>query len=905
MMISLLIASVLQAASVTPSRPYEIVLAGRSHDLAKPIAALDSSDGWRVTADRGSATLTSSVERALFGKGVCRFTYRADTTNAVFRIEPEKPITVASNADTVTLWIYGNNINGRAGYASGRKIPQLRLFAEFALGSEIVRVDLWKVRHPEWFLMMGVAQPEARRLIATGARLTALVFEGGPSCQDEHLDLTSLCVFKDPQKPLEGFKRMQLPFPTSERGIVPAEGRETLEFRYPAQPAESWDDLAFRLPGGEWIPLAIGGGIYPASARKNAKVVFSRYGDSIIADIEIPDGTAEEVRFGGARLPKAFERIPIPYYTYCERNERENRPWLISTSLDGKPLFLLASMDWNRAAASEPLFATPNPTLAVSNGGAEYKRKTDGRRNAVRERFVWSVSRDPQKTLPEIPNPSSPYRAVVGSHARAVLFSASKGSHDRNLEYLRSWKRRGLDKIILTDHEVMWRDGWESFTFRSMAAPRKGGDEGQRRYSRAVIDELGYRYGPYNAYTSISPVNRWWSLDAIAREQDGNPVQGGFRSHAPKPCFSAKMNYIIPQEIQRKFGFNCAYCDVITCNAPWQREDYDARNPGGAMYAAAIRDFAEVLLMQRQVWQGPVCSEGGIHYLYAGIVDSNYAQDSQYGLSARPWLVDFDLLKIHPLETDCGAGLTDQFYCWWRTVNDTDPEATREWRQSRWLAATLAFGHSALISHSERSAIMRDYFAVLAIASRYSIAQATEIRYGAADGTLLDTAAAIATGDYRRSQVRVRYSDGTIVAANGSRTNDFTVTVDDERRTLPPNGWFAQSADGKTASFSGLLDGQHVEYAHGDDYIYVNGRGRKISTPFGGTDGILVRIPSGPGKEEVIVEGCSLVELPFAIRSAHALGERREDLGSASFQVRNGRTVLRPAPTAISYLIEK
>ena len=35
--------------------------------------------------------------------------------------------------------------------------------------------------------------------------------------------------------------------------------------------------------------------------------------------------------------------------------------------------------------------------------------------------------------------------------------------------------------------------------------------------------------------------------------------------------------------------------------------------------------------------------------MYAGLVDGNYAQDSSYRLPDNPWLVDFDLLRLHLL----------------------------------------------------------------------------------------------------------------------------------------------------------------------------------------------------------------------------------------------------------------
>ena len=38
--------------------------------------------------------------------------------------------------------------------------------------------------------------------------------------------------------------------------------------------------------------------------------------------------------------------------------------------------------------------------------------------------------------------------------------------------------------VIITDHEVCWRDAGESFTFRTRPAPKKGGDAGWIDYSQ-------------------------------------------------------------------------------------------------------------------------------------------------------------------------------------------------------------------------------------------------------------------------------------------------------------------------------------------------------------------------------------------------------------------------------------
>ena len=71
--------------------------------------------------------------------------------------------------------------------------------------------------------------------------------------------------------------------------------------------------------------------------------------------------------------------------------------------------------------------------------------------------------------------------------------------------------------------------------------------------------------------------------------------------------------------------------------------------------------FGQVMLHQQEVWNGPVYSEGGNHYYYAGLITGNKSDDRGYNLARDPWLVDFDLRKLHPLGCDVGFGKRNSF----------------------------------------------------------------------------------------------------------------------------------------------------------------------------------------------------------------------------------------------------
>lgn len=65
---------------------------------------------------------------------------------------------------------------------------------------------------------------------------------------------------------------------------------------------------------------------------------------------------------------------------------------------------------------------------------------------------------------------------------------------------------------------------------------------------------------------------------------------------------------------------------------------------------------------ERKAYNGPVYSEGGHHWWYAGLLDGNYANDDLLKLPIFP---DFNLLKIHPLEMDAAnTGQGHQYICY-------------------------------------------------------------------------------------------------------------------------------------------------------------------------------------------------------------------------------------------------
>ena len=896
------------------NRPYEFEWANRTADDRPVLLPLVSAEGWTCSATAATGTVSTASERVLFGDGVLHLDYHLPNANGILRISPPAPVPVPPGFDTVSVWIWGN-------HAYYRRNPGvvITIAAEFLdSDGKPFSVVVHRINHSDWFLAQKRLSPDLAARVAKGGSFTGFTVRGGPDKDKRWIELTSFAAYREELKPLSFKPRRKrgvqvfpnapqglntgegrLPFPTVPTTIVPLVADDPdIEFRLPADPTR-WDDLAVRYRKGPWMLVAQGGGLYPQDAAKGAKVRFRRVANSLVADIEAPAGV-EEVRFGGMAEPDGAKPVPVPYYSYGSNGGGlYRRPCVVVTEAGGSPFFFLASVDWTQSNASE-VFASGmrlDGTLG-SNGGARYRTRTDGARNPVFERFVWSFSTKFEDVLPAIPNPPSPHRSLTAEHQWCHM---AAGDRDKDKAYWRNRVRRGLKKVFIGDHEVCMRDGNESFTFRTRPAPRKGGDEGMRDFTRFMIDELGLLYGPYNNYTDFAPVNGWWHADRVTRTQGNDLLHAWNRCYAPKAAFVNEACEAIVPELQRKFGFNSIYCDVHTCVTPWSRTDYDARVPGAGTFAATFYAYGELLDFERRVVGGPVYSEGGCHFMYCGLDDGNFAQDQPYRPDVNPWLVDFDLRRMHPLANNFGMGYPSMFY-------------PRDWKApshdvwiDRFLAATVAFGHEGYFMTGNQEDEEQGYFMLIGTGRHYCKADVQEIRYADAAGTLHDTSAAVASDIYRRSQVAVRYTDGTQTAANGSSDRPMSFPWKGKRLVLPPNGFFACAGDGSACVVSGAdwAGGKRLDLSVAPEYVYLNAHGTLSVTPFGGTDGRMYRLLGAEGTEEVLLRKGSKFILPYAAVSVTALDESGAAIGPAPFKVEDGRTHLMPSKGAFSYRVVK
>ena len=952
------------------ARPADFTRIDRKWDDHEPLVDMATAEGWSVEAENAEARFYTTDARGLYRDTSARLEYRADcarSTNTAVRLRLVKPVAIDRGFDASSLWLYGNFY----AYDKAEGAQRLEIVADYrgADGREF-SIKAGEVTCAYWFLCRHNFVGWEKKATERGATFLGFTIRG---FQNEgsflSLDFARFSVFRDetemprvpcrPKRPVRLFGDQDqgmntgdgvLPFPTTKDTIVPPVARQDpeLEFRFPARPDESWDDLAFRYGGGEWIRVAIGGGVLPRGAGRGGRFEFRRVGDSIVCDMHVKGGRVKEVIFGDldyAKLPKC-RKLPVPYYLAPVHlkasmspvwTDFHRRPGLLVTEIGGRPFFVGAAWDWTQSAGSRPYCESEKAPF----GGIEYFPKTDGTLADCCERLVWSFSREPVDALANIPNPPSAYRHEAG--CRAFAFARSfdlpllpsvnpqeNETRERLWDYWRKVRRLGVRDLNVNGHEKMWRDYMDSFTFKTNAAPLKGGDAAALDFARR-LESLGFRVGPYNNFTDLAPVNENWSPDRVVRTSDDwifgtNELRLAWtRTYLCKPVYAVHAMETLLPEVRRKFGFRCAYSDVHTAYPPWGRVDFDSRMPGAGSMAGTFYSYGELMQKQKDIWEGPVYSEGWGHVVYAGLSDGDIARDDDYfaGLFTsapdkpwdQPWIVDYDLKRIHPL--NCCIGTIARNFYGRHAPADPDEYADRH------VCHVLAFGHAVMFHNGflfkdnslaiDDRMELRNYFMPLAAAKRYTQANAVEIRYGDAESRLLDTAHAIASNAVALNRVRVAYSDGTVVAVNAGREGDFVVECGFGRLSLGPNCYAVGSPDG-TKVVSAAVGGHRADLAVTRDYVYIDGRGKFVRFDEGASDGMVVRLaytaivglPLAADEEDVVVRpGATVVELPYEAKKVVAYDLEGAPVAQVRPEIRDGRTVIRPLDGAVSYRVQK
>lgn len=896
-------------------RPYELEYANRK-EPASPTVTFADLHGWRMeTGDGAVANFRPSRSQSIWNRSVGKLSYHGNgdqKSQPRVVLSPPTPIRIPDGSDCAEMWVYSN----RWDWENPPDTPSVNIILHLRDGEgRTHRVQVNKTRWKEWWLLHRTLPTRAKDL-----DFISLEVEGGWQREERTLFFDGITFYAEPLPALEFERRPsrnltlfegqspglntgngRLEFPTREETILPINISKSFEtgttdegnafaFHYKDgdcslvylfEPIHGLSGLRASVNGIEIGQLMVGGGVKFLDGGTEGKLVRAEIQDgvvtviyergvayhlrlwqkSLVIDVSWSDVgqrerlVATELFFGEIRGAPEPSTIYVPFITYGSSN-----PVVLKCRVGEGHCFASIWLDWYRSNGSEP-YAYPNGEVTTTgvriNGGIRYNSKTDGERNAVFERIFVTVSPTFEEVLPVIPNPIG----VNSSMAIDRLWQETWGpeNYEREMERSRKLRAYGIVKLIQCNHEIAWRDGGESFTLRTRAAPGKGGDKALQDYL-AHQKSLGWFAGLYTNYCDFAPVNENWTPDYVQRLSDGNWRSAWPRCWALKPAAAVALEGRLAPTIRSKYHPDgeriSAYTDVHTAVAPWGYCDYDSRVPGAGTFAQTFYCYGELLRNDSRTYGGPIFSEGTYQWLYAGLADGNYGLTyNERPLAREPLLPTFFLREIHTKECDIGLGWTD-----WFVYDRLDPQhGTPDWQKvdkdiDRFLLNIIAYGTIGWLVEEKfgMERVCRSYYMLQRLQARYGLLPPTDITYW--DGRMMTGVSQALASDLpnKRRQLFIAYPNGLKIWMNdmlgdegGSKAN-WIVKVNDTQYDIPSAGWLAIQGE-SFLEFSSTIDGHKVDYlrdvglfGNEESIIYADGRGK--NTLFGevATEGAIV-----------------------------------------------------------------
>ena len=311
----------------------------------------------------------------------------------------------------------------------------------------------------------------------------------------------------------------------------------------------------------------------------------------------------------------------------------------------------------------------------------------------------------------------------------------------------------------------------------------------------------------------MATVNSLWNPDWMKQNPQGQWEVSWARCYAPKPQIAWEQQAVLAPQIHRLFHTNHSYCDVHTAVSPMARVDYDYRVPEAAMMKGVIKRYGMLLMNERNAYNGPVYSEGGNHWWYAGLTDGNYANERLLELPIFP---DFSLLKIHPLEMDAGNTGTGYQY----------------------LSYSLAYGNLGILSQGN-DAVMR-YAFLQPIQNAFVMIPVRRILYHS-EGVFYNASDAIKKDLLRAPKLLVEYESGLQTYINFGKV-PWVVEAEGLTYCLPQYGFLAYIPRKNLKSMSVLSEtGKRIDYVYSNELYYFKSDDEDIDGILGGRGNYMLK----------------------------------------------------------------
>ncbi|MBN1344867.1 MAG: hypothetical protein JXQ73_19390 [Phycisphaerae bacterium] len=527
---------------------------------------------------------------------------------------------------------------------------------------------------------------------------------------------------------------------------------------------------------------------------------FRLRGSSLVVTISTTGGGVSEVRHGGvaAGLRRS---ISLPYLGL-------GPIWYLPDT----QVFGSIVLDWTDSKASRH-----------DQTAAHYSPKTDGTRNAVATTAYYTLAPRVGDVLCNLPSPPSPFLEDL---AGRIMFDVWGGKFREDADWFGELEVQGVRDAAIIKH-VWQRSGYDNALPNHVPANKdQGGDEDMTYYVRTTR-ALGHRTSLHENYVDFYPNSELYDANDVSLESDGTLVKAwfnggtGIQSYGAKPTGMLKYARMESPEIHRRYGTNASYLDVHTCVPPWFHVDHRAGEPGAATFEAVWKANSELFAFERKTHEGPLFGEGNNHFYWAGLCDGCEAQVA--GGEDADWVVDFDLLKIHPQMVNHGMGYLERWLSsgydggWYSRVPTTR-------MLDKYRAMELAFGHAGFVAQQvwrQMPYVIREYYLVTPIQDRYVTARPAAILYDVG-GKMLPATEALKAGPMS-NRVHVEYDGGLKLWCNGGE-KDWALPGG---QVLCEYGFRAEAPGlvATTTVFPTLNGGKVVaDYREADEVLFADAR---------------------------------------------------------------------------------
>ncbi|MBE6369979.1 MAG: hypothetical protein E7056_07465 [Lentisphaerae bacterium] len=467
-------------------------------------------------------------------------------------------------------------------------------------------------------------------------------------------------------------------------------------------------------------------------------------------------------------------------------------------------------------------------------GGSSYGKLTNGKYNPIYERMYITVSPELDDTMPHIANPASRFLKETSNlvcHTRMYPLQGQVAHVDQELAMWAKFHAYGVTDMFVRTHSGLQRTPVESnnIAFQIEGAHQNGGTPAARKLSDGMRKYVK-RFGFYSDTRVVSPLSEepFFNYGILTKYNDNTYIPGWDGIFRPKTgVLLALQKHHVTELLKRFPSLNGQYLDELSNAPPWADTDFDADVPGAGKFATVLRDYGLVALQQKELFNGPIWSEGCAAFYWAGLLDVDYAvsNDTKAGL---PLIVDFKLKRLNQKSNFTGSD--------WPIVGQTNIDYL--------LANEIACGNIGHLGQSGEGAqprqglavrfknyepVLKSYFMIRQVQEYYGGQIADRIEYEI-NGKMM-TASEMLKGNHQPSgRIHAVYPTGLQTWVNHNKEGNWTVNVEGEEYVLPPYGHVAIVPD-ELLQYTAIKNGHVVDYSNGKHFVYLNGRGETTEFP--------------------------------------------------------------------------